>query len=195
LAAILGPAVEAWRAGDFAILEDVERLAAAVFERCARLDALVHAAGAFARGPAAQTGGEHLERLWHVNATAPFRLTLSLRPLLAVGPGDVVFINSSIVRDAGVEELSAYAASKHALKALTDSLRAELNPEGIRVLSVHPGRTATPMQAQVMSLERREYVADRLLQPASIAALIAAAIALPRSAEVTDIHVRPTQKP
>jgi NADP-dependent 3-hydroxy acid dehydrogenase YdfG len=76
---------------------------------------------------------------------------------------------------------------------LADSLRSEVNPRGVRVLSVFPGRTASPMQAAVHADEGRSYQPERLLQPADVAASVVHALALPRTAEVTDIHIRPLQ--
>jgi short-subunit dehydrogenase len=77
---------------------------------------------------------------------------------------------------------------------MADSLRAEVNPLGVRVLSLYPGRTATPMQAQVFALEGRPYTPDRLMQPEDVAHTAVAALALPRSAEVSDIHVQSMQR-
>jgi NADP-dependent 3-hydroxy acid dehydrogenase YdfG len=104
-----------------------------------------------------------------------------------------VFINSSagLGAKAGVGQ---YAASKHALKAIADSLRAEVNALGLRVLSVFPGRTASPMQAAVHALEGKAYHPESLLQPQDVAAVVLNALSLPRSAEVTDISIRPLVK-
>jgi NADP-dependent 3-hydroxy acid dehydrogenase YdfG len=104
----------------------------------------------------------------------------------------VVFINSS-AGPAPRAGIAAYAASKAALKALAESLRAEVNPGGVRVLSVFPGRTATAMQEEVHRLEGKAYEPERLLQPADVAAAVVNALCLPRTAEVTDINVRPMQ--
>ncbi len=105
-----------------------------------------------------------------------------------------MFINSSAGLRAGAG-ISQYAATKHALKAIADSLREEINAEGLRVLSVYPGRTATPMQASVHAMEGKAYHPERLMQPEDVAAVVINALKLPRSAEVTDISVRPLMKP
>jgi NADP-dependent 3-hydroxy acid dehydrogenase YdfG len=88
-----------------------------------------------------------------------------------------------------------YASTKHALKAVADSLRAEVDAEGVRVLSVYPGRTATPMQASVHEREGMAYIPERLMQPEDVAGVVINALCLPRTAEVTDIHIRPFVKP
>jgi NADP-dependent 3-hydroxy acid dehydrogenase YdfG len=111
--------------------------------------------------------------------------------------GQVVFVNSS----AGVRAGTArYAATKHALKALADSLRCEVNVDGVRVLTLYSGQTASPRQEelhrqrQLHAAEPRPYRAGDL-QQADVAAVAVNALGTPRTAEVTEVHVRPTVKP
>jgi NAD(P)-dependent dehydrogenase (short-subunit alcohol dehydrogenase family) len=155
------------------------------------LDVLVHSAGAVALGPVSSAPVEDLDTQYRVNVRAPYLLTQLCLPLLRAARGQIVFVNSS----AGVARarggVGQYAATKHALRALADSVREEVNPDGIRVLSVFPGRTATPMQALVHKLEGREYRPGKLMRPEDVAAAVASAVALPRSAEVTEVDLRP----
>ncbi|MFL6232265.1 MAG: short-chain dehydrogenase, partial [Thermoanaerobaculia bacterium] len=65
------------------------------------------------------------------------------------------------------------------------------NKQGVRVLTVFPGRTATAMQEEVHRYEGSPYDPERFLQPGDVAAMVLNALALPRTAEVTDIHIRP----
>ena len=90
--------------------------------------------------------------------------------------------------------MGAYASTKHALRAIADSLREEVNETGVRVLSVYLGRTASPMQAAIHAAEGKQYRPADLLQPSDVAAMILAALALPRTAEVTELSVRPMRK-
>ena len=69
-----------------------------------------------------------------------------------------------------------------------------MNPDGIRVLSVYPGRTATPRVAKLFEKEGRAYQPDLLMQPEDIAEMVTHSLRLPRTAEVTDISIRPMQK-
>lgn len=101
-----------------------------------------------------------------------------------------MFVNSGSGLRAN-PEWSAYAASKHGLKALADALRAEERAHGVRVTSVYPGRTASPMQAKVHRQEGREYDPAGLMDPGSVAATVLAALDLPRDAEIQDLTVRP----
>ncbi len=168
----------------------VESLAARVEEAFGGLDLLIHALGIYSAGTVAETPVEELDRQLRVNMRIPYLLTRLTLPSLTARRGQIVFVNSSAaVRAAG--RLGPYAASKAALKALADALRAEVNPAGVRVLSVYPGRTASAMQEEVHRLEGRPYHAERLLQPADVAASVLHALELPRTAEVTDLHIRP----
>lgn len=113
--------------------------------------------------------------------------------MIKSGNGQIVFINSSVGLKAGAN-VSQYSATKYALNAVADSLREEVNICGIRVLSVFPGRTATPMQEFIHKMQSNTYQPERLLQPSDVAKVVINALSLPRSAEVTNISIRPMIK-
>jgi len=164
-----------------------EAIAAAIG---AKLDVLVHAAGRFVPGSPLDLDAGTIRALIEVNTIAPMALTRRLLPALRAARGQVVVINSTAALRA-TGPWSVYAATKTALRTLTDGLRDVLNREGVRVLSVLPGRTASPMQADVHAWEGRPYMPERLLQPADIAAMVVSALQLPDTAEVTEVIVRP----
>ena len=154
------------------------------------LDVLVHAAGALFWGPVATTPVAELDRQMAVNVRAPFLLTQLVLPLLRAAGGQVVLVNSNAVRRPAAG-MASYAASKHALLGLADCLREEVAGDGVRVLSVFPGRTATPMQQELRRLEGQPYDPAGLLQPEDVAALVLEALMLPPRAEATDLFMRP----
>jgi NADP-dependent 3-hydroxy acid dehydrogenase YdfG len=182
-------ALEADLASDAGILGLADRIT----NHLGRLDVLVHAAGTAAVGPLETTAASDVDEQYRVNLRAPLLLTKALLGLVKESCGQVVFVNSSAGLAPGNGN-GVYAATKHALRSLASSLRDELNPHGVRVLSVYPGRTATPMQERVHEAEGRAYEAASLLQPSDVAEMIVAALALPRTAEVTDIMLRPMKK-
>jgi NADP-dependent 3-hydroxy acid dehydrogenase YdfG len=158
-----------------------------------RLDVLVHSAGTISLGDVESMGVEDLDRLYRLNLRVPVRLTQALLPLLRAARGQIVFINSTAADKPG--ELNAhYAAMKAALRVFADAVRDHVNRDGIRVMSVYPGRTATAMQAEVLRREGRGYDSRKLLQPSEVAAVIMRALLTPASVEVTEIRVRPVQK-
>lgn len=174
--------------------DEVRNLATALLTAHERVDALVHSAGAFAYGVWESVTMEELDLLYKTNLRAPVLLTKALLPALRASRGQIVFINSSAIRSTR-PEVGAYSAMKHGLRSFADSLREEVNPAGVRVISVYPGRTATPMQERVCKLEGSEYRPERLLRGEDVAAAVINAIEMPRSAEVTDIYIRPGEKP
>ena len=173
---------------------DIRSLVDHLHGDCDSIDLLVHSAGVISIGPLRSAPIEELDWHYRTNVRAPYALTQALLPLLNSGRGQIVFINSSAGLAAGANA-GQYAASKHALKAVADSLRAEVNAEGLRVLSVYPGRTASPLQESVHRMEGRSYHPERLMQPADVAAVVVHSLTLPPSAEVTDIQIRPMIKP
>ncbi len=157
------------------------------------VDILVHCAGVYIPGKLETANIADLDLQYRANVRSPYLLTQSLLPMVLSQRGQIVFINSSVImRPAG--KVGQFAATQHALKAIADSLREEVNAQEVRVLSVYPGRTATPRQVAIHKMEGKIYQSERLLQPQDIALVVINALSMPRSAEVTDIKIRPFQK-
>lgn len=173
----------------FDLLDD--RALAAFAEALAgeALDVLVHSAGGVRLGPLAEAPVADLDWQYRLNVRVPCLLTQLLLPGLRAAGGQVVFVNSGAGRSAKAE-WGAYAASKHALKALADSLRAE--EAGLRVLSVYPGRTASPMQRWVHEMEGKPYDPERFVQPEDVAQQVVSALELPPRSSVEELVIRPT---
>jgi NADP-dependent 3-hydroxy acid dehydrogenase YdfG len=174
--------------------EDIQELKRRIEEDFDHLDILIHSAGFIALGPVQTAPLADFDRQYQVNVRAPYALTQILLPMLRSCKGQVVFMNSSVWLNAR-GRVGQYAATKYALKAIADSLRDEVNADGLRVLSVFPGRTASPMQATVHEMEKRTYHPERLMRPEDVAAVVLHALSLPKSAEITDIKMRPLTKP
>ncbi len=180
---------------DLTIGENLQPLLLHLEKEAGRLDVLVHSAGVIHLDPMERARVEDLDLQYATNLRAPYLLTQHLLPLLTATRGQIVFINSSVGLAAKHPEVAQYAATKHALKAIADSLREEVNPRGIRVLTVYLGRTATPMQEALFRKEGRVYESDTLLQPDDVASVVVQTLTLPATAEVTEISMRPMQKP
>jgi short-subunit dehydrogenase len=171
-------------------LADASQVEALAGELPDRLDSVVHAAGVVDLGAVADLATAAWQEQLAVNVIAPAVLTRLALPALRTTQGTVVFVNSGAGLSAG-PDWSAYAASKHALRALADSLRAEEHEHGVRVTSVYPGRTATPMQQRVHEQEGRAYDADAWIDPATVAEAILHVFDLGPDATISDLTVRP----
>lgn len=173
--------------------EEIRKLVTSLERDVGCIDLLIHSAGGIALGQLESASVENLDWQYRINVRGPYLLTQALLPMLRTRRGQIVFINSRAGLSANAAE-SQYSATKHALKALADSLRAEVNPYEIRVLSVFLGNTATPMQAAVHRMKDRIYRPELLIQPDDVASVVLNTLSLPRTAEVTDISIRPLIK-
>ena len=155
-----------------------------------RLDSLLHVAGVVELAPVAELDAGQLRDQLDVNLVAPAVLTRVCLPALRAAHGTVVFVNSAAGLSAGAS-WSAYAASKFGLRALADALRAEEQEYGVRVTTVFPSRTATPMQEKVHEQEGRTYDSSRWISPETVAATVVHVLDLPRDATIPEVTVRP----
>jgi NADP-dependent 3-hydroxy acid dehydrogenase YdfG len=158
------------------------------------VDILIHSAGAIERSNVDAASLTDLDWQYQCNLRAPFAVTQALLPTLKRRRGQIVFLNSTVGLVGGAS-LSQYSATKHGLKALADSLREEVNPYGVKILSIFLGRTATPMQAKVHAWEGKSYRPAQLIQPEQVASVVIGALTLGPEAEITDVKIRPTSKP
>ena len=153
---------------------------------------LVHVAGVIELGRVDRLRLADWDEQLAVNLTAPAVLTRELLPHVRGGHGTVVFVNSSAGLTASAE-WSAYAASKSGLRAFADALREEEVEHGVRVTTVYPGRTATPMQEKVHAHEERTYDASRWATPETVADTILHVVDLPADATIPDVRIRPAR--
>jgi NADP-dependent 3-hydroxy acid dehydrogenase YdfG len=178
---------------DLTVDREINRLGERVESELGRLDFLVHSAGVIALGSNETALAEDFDRQYCANVRAPWALTKALLPLLKLSRGQAVFVGST----AGLQVragLGQFAATQHAFKAIADALRAEVNADGVRVLTLYLGRTATARQAHIFETEGRPYMPQLLMQPADVAEMVMATLRLPRTAEVTEIRMRPLLK-
>ncbi|GAL98670.1 short-chain alcohol dehydrogenase [Acetobacter tropicalis NRIC 0312] len=172
----------------------LQELIARTHERYKRLDYLIISSGMFHRGFLAETLLSDFDKLFAVNVKAPLGLIQHALPLLRESNGQIVIVNSSIIRATNTAERGLYASTQSALKSLTDALRDEINAEGVKVISILPGTTATPRQEAIHQALGKPYNPRLLLQPHDVAIALCNSLLLPLTAEATDIFIRPMQK-
>jgi NADP-dependent 3-hydroxy acid dehydrogenase YdfG len=173
--------------------EDILALRERVQKDFGRLHILILCGGAIFHGLLEKASLNEFDQMYRANLRGHYAMIQAMLPLLRKAPGQVVFINSS----AGLRSPATtgqFSATQHAFRSIADSFREEVNPQGIRVLSVYPGRTATPRISKLFEKEGRSYQPELLMQPEDIAEMVTHSLRLPRTAEVTDISIRPMQK-
>jgi short-subunit dehydrogenase len=154
------------------------------------VDSLLHVAGVVELAPVSRLRLHDWEEQLAVNLTSPAVLTREFLPHLREGRGIAVFVNSSAGLTASAD-WSAYAASKFGLRAFADALRAEETEHGVRVTTIYPSRTATPMQEKVHEQEGRTYDASRWISPETVVSTVLHVLDLPADATIPDVTVRP----
>ena len=129
---------------------DVRDAVEAVLDRWRAIDVLINDAGIIQVGPLDHMVHEDFENAMATHFWGPLHLILEIAPIMRHrGFGRIVNI-SSIGGKVAVPHLAPYSASKFALTGLSDAVRAELDPYGIRVTTVAPGlmRTGSPLNAE-----------------------------------------------
>ncbi len=167
--------------GDLATAAGVDSLVAASGD--APLFALVNNAGGAVVKPAEQITLGEWQRSLSVGVTAPFLLVQRLLPFLGQGSGVVNVL--SIAARRGFAGWSAYCAAKFALEGLSQCLREELRPRGVRVINVYPAATATRLWDGIPG----EWPRERMIQPAEVAEVVAYALSRPPGVLVEGIEV------
>jgi NADP-dependent 3-hydroxy acid dehydrogenase YdfG len=167
-------------------LSDIDSLAAST-EVIDELDVLVHNAGVAFPDHLADSEIEDWRKSFEVNVIGAVALTQALLPALRQAEGQVIFINSGAGLNAH-PDMASYSASKFALRAVADSLRAE-EPR-LRVTSLHPGRIATEMQRRLREFEGGEYDESAYLRPETVADVVAKVISTPPDGHVHQVVIR-----
>ena len=162
-------------AADVADEEAVSALFDAVQDRFGHLDAVVHTAGINRPAALADLDLADFDEIHRVNVRGTFVVNQQAARRVHEG-GAIVNVSSSMVRFAP-PELSAYAASKAAVDALTRILAKEMRGRDITVNAVAPGPTATAAFLHSTSPEEQQQLAalpplGRLGSPDDIAGIV-----------------------
>jgi 3-oxoacyl-[acyl-carrier protein] reductase len=152
-------------------------------------DILINAAGIGRIGaPLHQMPAEDFEAVIATNLRAPFLLMRGVVPhMIERGSGEIVNI-SSLAGQGPLANGAAYSASKFALNGLTYSAAEELRAHNIRVSVVAPGSVNT-------TFGRGGKDPGKMLQPEDVANVVAMLVTQPPQAFISEVLMRPTQKP
>jgi len=119
-------------------------------ETSGRLDGLVNNAGLSVNGPLELVPVDDVRRLMDVNVIGLMAVTRAFLPLLRASRGRIVNISSGHGLLA-IPDKSAYAASKFAVQAISDALRVELRPFGVRVTCLAVGKVETEVLGKIVA--------------------------------------------
>ena len=150
------------------------------------LDVLVNCAGLSQAGSFTEVTPQDWDRIFAVNAKAPFFLCKEALPYLKESPKATVINISSVVGFKGYINQSAYSSSKHALAGFTKVFAKEVQPFGIRVHLISPGGVATEMVTKM----RPDINADELIQPLEIAELVRFLVTREGNGTIDHLYIR-----
>ncbi len=142
-----------------------QRLVEELHRRLGTVSILINNAAVLAHGEISTLTGEEIQRAVAVNLISPIDLTRLLEDDLAENNGVVLFVASN-ARFIPLPSASIYGATKAAMANLADSLRYELEPRGIHVMTAYPPDTDTPMLASLR--EGRAWQGIRLANPEEV---------------------------
>lgn len=157
---------------------DVDAAVATIAKAGRGLYGLVNNAGVASVGPLATMTMEEIDLTMQVNVYGPVRVTRAFLPLLLESKGRVTTIGS-ISGVLASKDLNAYAMSKHAMEAFTDSLAAELAPQGVVVNVVEPGNFNSEIGASATKrtgVETRMTDRSKYKEPVEVAAAVELAL-------------------
>ena len=180
-------------------LADPERVPAEVVraaDALGGLDAVVHSAGVYLLMSIEEARQDEWRRMFEVNVFSVLSTTRAALPFLRGSPtGQIVNISSLGGQRVARTTTSLYSATKYALNALTEGMRMEFRPHGIRVSSIAPGSVRTEMGTgtsdEQLLAELRARQADVGIAAQAVADSIVHTLAQPVDVEISDIAIRP----
>jgi NADP-dependent 3-hydroxy acid dehydrogenase YdfG len=154
-----------------------------------RCDILVNNAGIGLIGkPLVETSPSDWDKMMGTNLRGPYLMIRALAPLMiAAQSGHIINISSLAGRNP-LPNGAAYSASKWGLNGLTYSVAEELRPHNIRVSVVAPGSVNTAFSTSDKN-------ADKKIQPSDVARVVAMLVTQASQSFVSEVLLRPTQKP
>ncbi len=166
---------------------DVASTCGSILDAAGKIDILVNNAGSTVFKPFLDTDIEEFDRLMATNVRGPFLTSKAVLPgMIARGAGSIVMINSMAALQV-FPNSSVYAGTKGGLNMLSDCLRGEVRSAGVRVLSVFPGATNTPIWPESV----RKKHGDAMMSSDDVAEAVVSACAASPNVMVENIVMQP----
>jgi NAD(P)-dependent dehydrogenase (short-subunit alcohol dehydrogenase family) len=175
---------------DVADWDSVAALAARIQQTLGRLDILVNNAGfGGPGGPLHSLPIEAWDTILNTNLRGVFYTIRALAPMLIAGGGGHIINISSLAGKNALPNRAAYSASKWGLNGLSYSVAEELREHNVRVSVICPGSTHTDFSPHTGRS------GEKMLQPEDVAHVVATLVTQAPQSFVSEILLRPTQKP
>lgn len=159
-------------------------------------DVLINNAGMMQTlAPFCDLDQDEIDRVLEVNLGSVLALTRAVVPgMQARGRGHIFFTGSTAGHTA-YANFSVYSTTKAAIAGFAQSLRLDLAPHGVRTTEIVAGRVETALYQHQLSAEARAamYADASAVQPADVAAMVLAVLAMPPHVDVARFDILPTQ--
>ena len=177
---------------------EVQRLVDRAVEAFGRIDVMINNAGLMPQSRFEALKVDEWERMVDVNIKGVlYGIAAALPPMIARKSGHVINVSSIAGHKVGMGS-GVYAATKHAVRALSEGLRQEMTPHNIRVTIISPGAVLTELPGTITdaaAAARVRKLYDEVAIPAdSFARAVAFAISQPEDVDINEILFRPTRQ-
>ncbi|MDE2572892.1 MAG: SDR family oxidoreductase [bacterium] len=178
--------------GDLAEFDQIGKIVSSAAKALGGLDILVNNAGIMLLSPIAEGRVDDWKRMFDLNVVSLLAATAAALPYLRAGTGgDIVNVASMAAIRVPSAAGAVYAATKSAVRAVSEGMRLEFASEGIRTIVVSPGLVATNIADSVSDPALREGVRslqrDKAISADDVALAVLYAIAQPRNVQTTEI--------
>jgi NADP-dependent 3-hydroxy acid dehydrogenase YdfG len=173
---------------------DVDKLVQRAMDEFGPVDVMINNAGIMPVAPMAMVRVDEWDQMIDVNVKGLLYGIAAVLPDMTKRKGGHIINVASVAGHKVLPNFTVYCATKHAVRAISEGLRAE-NPD-IRVTIISPGLIATELENSTNVDEVREQVkafyAQHAISPRAIADAIAYAIGQPDEVDVNELLIRPT---
>ncbi len=178
--------------------DQVKRLVDSAVRACGRIDVMINNAGLMPQSPLERLKIDEWDRMIDVNIKGVlYGIAAALPHMKQQKAGHIINVSSVAghkVRAGG----AVYAATKHAVLALSEGLRQEVKPYNIRTTVISPGAVATELPESVTEPDTaasiHKFYAELAIPADSFARAVAFAISQPEEVDVNEILFRPTRQ-
>ena len=178
--------------------EQVKTLVDAAVKTYGRVDVMINNAGLMPQAPLERLKVEEWDRMIDVNIKGVLYSIAALLPYMKEQKSGHIINVSSVAGHKVGPGFAVYAATKHAVRALSEGVRQEVKPYNIRTTVISPGAVATELPNGVTdpaTAERiKKFYADIAVSADSFARVVAFAMSQPEDVDINEVLFRPTRQ-
>lgn len=183
---------------DVTQLDQVKGLVDTAVEQFGRVDVILNNAGVMPLSPMDRLNVEEWDTMIDVNIKGVLNGIAAVLPYMKEQKSGQIINTSSVAGHKLFNGSAVYSATKFAVRALTEGLRMEVKPYGIRTTIVCPGAVKTELLEHITEADiqqaNKEYVGAVGISPDSFAQVVAFAISQPADVDINEIIFRPTSQ-